>query len=95
MLSAIELERRVRALDPWPGTVTTWRGQRIDVLEASLGEATEGLPGQVFVLGETVAVGTSEGSLILERVRPAGREAMAARDFVRGRADFIGAILPS
>jgi methionyl-tRNA formyltransferase len=94
-MSAIELERRVRALDPWPGTATMWKGQRIDVLEASLGEATGGLPGQVFVLGETVVVGTSEGSLVLERVRPAGRNAMAARDFVRGRPDFIGAALPS
>ena len=93
--SALELERRVRGLDPWPGTATTWRGQRIDVLEASVGGPTSAVPGLVFSLGDTVAVGTGDGSLVLERVRPAGRSAMAARDFVRGRADFIGAELPS
>ncbi|MDA1035252.1 MAG: methionyl-tRNA formyltransferase [Chloroflexi bacterium] len=90
-----ELERRVRALDPWPGTATTWQGQRIDVLEASMGDSAGASPGQVIMQGDAVAVGTGDGTLVLERVRPAGRNAMAARDFVRGRADFIGAVLPS
>ena len=95
MRPAVELERRVRALDPWPGTATTWQGQRIEVLEASVGDSADALPGQVRMLGDAIAVGTSDGALVLERVRPAGRNAMAARDFVRGRADFIGAVLPS
>lgn len=94
-LPAIELERRIRALDPWPGTATSWQGQRVDVLEASLGDTVDGRPGQVFMAGQAVGVATGEGSLTLERVRPAGRNAMAARDFVRGHADFIGATLPS
>jgi methionyl-tRNA formyltransferase len=92
---AAELERRIRALDPWPGTATTWQGLRIDVLEASVNDSRSVLPGQVFMQGDAIAVGTSDGSLVLERVRPAGRNAMAARDFARGRADFIGAVLPS
>ena len=92
---AAELERRVRALDPWPGTATTWRGQRIDILQASVGDSAGALPGQVFMRAEAVAVGTGDGALVLERVRQAGRKVMAAGDFVRGRADFVGAILPS
>ena len=98
---AVELERRVRALDPWPGTATTWRGQRLDVLAASvLGESDaiggwNAVPGTAVAVGNDTAIATSEGLLLLERVRPAGKNPMAARDFVRNRAEFIGAVLPS
>jgi methionyl-tRNA formyltransferase len=104
---AAELERRVRALDPWPGTATTWRGERLDVLAASvLGESNAAgasdvvggsgaTPGTAVTIGNDIAIATGEGLLLLERVRPAGKNAMAARDFVRTRAEFVGAVLPS
>lgn len=36
--SAIEIERMVRALEPWPGTWTEWNGKRIKILKTHLGE---------------------------------------------------------
>jgi methionyl-tRNA formyltransferase len=92
---AVELERRVRALDPWPGTATTWAGQRLDIVLARVASGTNATPGTVVAVDNDVAVATSDGLLVLERVRPAGKNAMAARDFVRTRAGFVGAVLPS
>jgi methionyl-tRNA formyltransferase len=76
---AAELERAVRAFDPWPGTFTTWRGQRLEVLEASVAGGA--------------AVGTGTGLLVLHRVKQEGKRALATQEFLRGQRAFIGARL--
>ena len=94
---AVELERRVRALDPWPGTTTTWEGKRLDVLETALGKAASGgqHPGQVVQVGADVGVVTGDGVLVLEQVRLEGRKASTGAEFLRGHASFEDAQLPS
>jgi methionyl-tRNA formyltransferase len=97
-LPAIDLERRTRAFDPWPGTATTYKGERLEIVSASVAESDEpaGSPvGTVVAAGREVAVVTGAGLLALNQVKPAGRKPMAAADFVRGHSDFIGATLPS
>ena len=93
--SAIELERRIRAFDPWPGTATTWQGERLDILEARVGSACDGAPGSVFLLGKEIGIATGEGSLVLDQVRPAGRKTMDARAFANGHPGFVGGVVPS
>ena len=90
---ADELERRVRAFDPWPGTATFFNDERLEVLSAHVVAEGTGMPGTVVATGREVAVVTGEGMLVLDQVKPAGRKPMAAADFVRGHADFIGAVL--
>jgi methionyl-tRNA formyltransferase len=46
-LPAVELDRKVRALNPWPGTIFTVRGERIKLLEAQI-RADAGEPGHVL-----------------------------------------------
>jgi methionyl-tRNA formyltransferase len=97
-LPAIDLERRTRAFYPWPGTATTYCGERLEVLSATVVESSEGVvsvPGAVIGQGQDVAVVTGEGLLVLHQVKPAGRKPMAVADFVRGHPDFVGATLPS
>jgi methionyl-tRNA formyltransferase len=96
------LERRVRALSPWPGTFTRWNGQRLSVLRARavLGPAST-RPGAVVALpgggsgAPTVGIGTAEGILGLLEVQAEGRRALPADEFIRGRRDFLGSLLPS
>ncbi len=89
---AAEIERQVRAYDPWPGAYTWWRGRKLDMLEARVvpGSAT---PGAVVARGAGAAVGTGAGLLLPLRVKAEGRAAMSAEEFVRGQRDFIGARL--
>lgn len=102
-LPAIDIWRRIRAFQPWPGCYTRWRGKSLKVLEA-LPLPGAGQPGRVVSLaargknemeGSVVGVQTGEGVLGLLRLQMEGRRAMTAAEFVRGQRDFLGASLPS
>src|SRR5512136_1808091 len=95
---AIELWRKVRAFQPWPGGYTTWQGRTVKIIE-SVPLSGEGTPGRVAAIGNehgaAVGVQTGEGVLGLIQVQLEGKRVMSAAEFVRGQRDFIGAQLPS
>jgi methionyl-tRNA formyltransferase len=72
---AAALERRVRAMWPWPRAwTTTPYGERIQVHAAAVSETSEPSPGAVIHNSGRVLVATGEGSLLLTRVQlPGGR----------------------
>jgi methionyl-tRNA formyltransferase len=78
-----ELERAVRALNPWPGVWFEHRGARIRVLAAEVAEAA-GDPGTVVDGRLTIAC--SEGSLRPLRVQRAGKAPVDTDAFLRGFA---------
>tara|TARA_B100001964_G_scaffold215922_1_gene254725 strand:+ start:221 stop:1144 length:924 start_codon:yes stop_codon:yes gene_type:complete len=97
-LSAIELERRVRAFTPWPGLFTNWNESGLKILEVSIisSSSTEFVPGTVVGTNHpdvAAAVATSEGFLGLHTVQLEGKRAVDARDFLNGSPDFIGSQL--
>jgi methionyl-tRNA formyltransferase len=77
--SAVELERKVRAFDPAPGTFLPFRGKRLKVWKASVEEG-DGERG-TFVDG---AVQTPAQRLRLLEVQPEGKRRMSGADFMRG-----------
>jgi methionyl-tRNA formyltransferase len=79
---AAALARRVRALNPWPGTFTTLGGETLKVL-AAREEPGDGEPGTVLDPGLLVATGA--GALRLTRVQAPGRAPLASTEFLRGR----------
>lgn len=81
-LDAATLERRVRALNPWPGTFTLLDGETLKVLAATPAVG-EGEPGTT--LDDALLVATGGGGLRLERIQAPGRAAMPAAAFLRGR----------
>ena len=97
-LSTLELWRRVRAFDPWPGCYTWWRGKRLELgkVVPLYGEKS-GEPGKVIALSPpalaTVGVGTGDGVLGLLTVQLEGKREMSADEFVRGQRDFVGSHL--
>lgn len=93
--SAVQLDQKIRAFTPWPGTFTFWRGSRLKVLKASPLPDWEGgaAPGTVVELEEGAAVATGEGALCLEQIQLAGKQAMPIEPFLRGRRDFVGSQL--
>jgi len=78
--SADELARRVRALNPWPGTWFEKDG-RIRVLAAER-VAASGTPGTV--LDDMLTVACGSGALRLKTLQRAGRGALPAAEFLRG-----------
>ncbi len=93
--SALAIERKVRAYDPWPGTSTSWEGRRLAVVEAALAAGPGLAPGEVGSVGGETLVGTGEGALRLLRVKLEGRPETGVDEFVRGHGAFLGARLPS
>ena len=95
-LSALELWRRVRAYNPWPGCYTWWRTKRLKIHEAMrLDCAARGEPGEVIALTEPPGVGviTGHGVLRLGQVQLEGKHKMPVDNFVLGKRDFIGSVL--
>ncbi len=88
------LERRVRALDPWPGAFTTWNGQRLKVLEARVSYETGGAPGSVVSAKKSLIVQTQEQSLEILRLQPPGKKPMETEAFLRGAGRHIEAGTP-
>ncbi len=80
--AAATLERRVRALNPWPGT-SLKLGQRLKVKQARARDV-RGVQGQVFHRAGMILLGTSEGSLDLQRVQWDGKREIGPEEFMNG-----------
>lgn len=87
---AVELERRIRAFQPWPGAWIEQPGGRLIVSAAHVGPPATGdhVPGTLVAAGPDIALVTARGTLILDVVQPAGRRPMPGRDHRRGRRDL-------
>jgi methionyl-tRNA formyltransferase len=86
--AAVELERQVRAYDPWPGTFVETTEGRLAILDADVG--TEDGPGPGVGRFDSSGLGTSDGTLRLRTVQPAGRSRMSWEAFQRGHPGIVG-----
>jgi len=102
-LPAIDIWRRVRAFQPWPGCYTRWQGKRLEIIEVvPVPEETTLDAGRVVALAPTIGepkvafgVHTGNGILGVLKVQLEGKQAMLAAEFLRGQRQFLEAILPS
>ena len=97
-IPALELWRRVRAYDPWPGCHTLWKGKRLKISQVVHMEGSKsGEVGKVVTLTQGapagVGVQTGDGVLGLFRVQLEGKREMSAQEFIIGHRDFIGSLL--
>jgi methionyl-tRNA formyltransferase len=76
---------RILGTTPEPGAFTTVDGGRVKILAArGSGAAEPRTPGVVQFVDGQVLVGTATTPVALERVQPAGKQAMPAGDWWRG-----------
>ena len=91
-LSSVELDRLIRSVSPLPGMWCQWKDERIKILLAEpLAENSKRPPGTV--LDDQLLVSCGNGSLRLLRLQRPGKEAMGAKDFLRGTAILPGTVL--
>jgi methionyl-tRNA formyltransferase len=88
-LSAVEVDRRVRALQPWPGTVAPFAGADVRVVAGAPGSASVpggAAPGTLLLAdGHAVDVATRSGVYSVHEVQPPGKRPMDAAAYLRGR----------
>lgn len=85
--SAKEIEQKIRAYFPWPGTFMMWQGKRLKILPAKLcGHlvATSKKTGELFETDKKLAVRCKKNALILKRVQLEGKNEMSGEEFLRG-----------
>lgn len=88
-LPALELERRIRAYQPWPVASAELDGEVVQVLGARVADPVDpspAPPGTVLPGSrDAVRVQTGAGVLELTRLRPAGKNTMSAVEYLNGR----------
>ena len=78
---AVEVDRRIRGLSPFPGAWFEHEGARIKVLGSTLADGG-GAPGEV--LDDALRVACGDGAVRLTRLQRAGKGAQDADVFLRG-----------
>ncbi|MBI2331710.1 MAG: methionyl-tRNA formyltransferase [Chloroflexi bacterium] len=86
--SAVELERRIRAMNPWPGAWFEWDGNLLKVSRGVVGEGKGMKVGSRFIVEGRPAVMCADGALILEEVQPPGKKIMLGKAFLSGARNW-------
>lgn len=90
-LSAAQLERCIRAFNPWPMSWMMIDDQPVKVWKASVidGDTSEE-PGTIIETSKQgIQVATAKGILNLESLQPAGKKAMSAQDLLNSRREWF------
>ncbi|EPC4046713.1 methionyl-tRNA formyltransferase [Enterobacter mori] len=90
-LSAAQLERCIRAFNPWPMSWMMIDDQPVKVWKASVIDGvTSEEPGTIIeVSKQGIQVATAKGILNLESLQPAGKKAMSAQDLLNSRREWF------
>jgi len=83
----------IRGVTPEPGAFTVIDGVRVKIVSARIAQSDQRLtPGHLCQEGKSILVGTATLPIELITVHPAGRKAMMAADWWRGRGTDAGSI---
>jgi methionyl-tRNA formyltransferase len=90
---AAQIERQIRAFNPWPGSQTELQGEALKIWSAAAMEgADRGAPGQVIQADKsTLVVQCGEGHLQLLELQKAGKKRMPVDAFMASRAAWYQA----
>lgn len=91
---AVEIDRRVRAFNPWPGAYTKWDDQLLKIYKGEIRERpSAGKPGTVIWVGsDFIEVETGKDSYLIKEIQMEGRRRMAIREFLSGHPISVGTV---
>ncbi len=103
-MSAEEIERRVRAYDPWPGTSTTFveakgkaqgKRKRLKIFpQIRIEQEMHGNPGEVLELSKNgLVIACAEGAVRCTSIQPEGNARLTAEQFATGGRIVVGDLL--
>jgi methionyl-tRNA formyltransferase len=90
---AVEIERHIRAMDPWPGAFAFRGGERLGIWRARVVNE-RGAPGRVLGLtSDGFLVAAGDGALEVTEVQPEGGRRMPAAAYARGHRLVAGDVV--
>lgn len=98
---ALEIDRLIRGMNPWPSAYTFYRGKQLKLwkalpvsAEASQEYAKGALPGSVVrVNKDSLEVATGDGVLQIQELQLEGKKRMSTHDFLLGVKVEVGEVL--
>ena len=88
--TAVEIERLIRGLNPWPSAYTQWEGKTMKIWEAEVEEPANEEAGTIEprtvteVTKHGFKVQTGKGKLAIKSLQIPGKKRMEADAFLRG-----------
>lgn len=84
-MDACEIERLIRALDPWPSAFSSLEGRMVKIWKAQTVPGTDAAPGRVTdVRKDGISVACGSGLLIIKEIQLEGKKRMPVHDFLLG-----------
>lgn len=93
--SAVEIERLIRGLNPWPSAYTYLDDKTLKIWDADvISDSTPGTPGEIIaVTNDSIVVKTGDGNLAIKELQLEGKKRMLTDAFLRGYEIQVGTIL--
>ncbi|TCL04877.1 MULTISPECIES: methionyl-tRNA formyltransferase [Sodalis] len=94
-LPAADLERCVRAFNPWPVSFITIAGQPVKIWRSAVEDTAadvspDAIPGTIVRADKNgILVATAQGALNLLLLQPAGKKPMSAQDLLNSRREWF------
>jgi methionyl-tRNA formyltransferase len=91
---AEEIDRRVRAFNPWPGAFTGLKGKLLKIYRGEIRKRSPaGKAGTVIWVGlDFIEVGTGRDSFLIKELQLEGKRRMTVRDFLSGHPIAVGTV---
>ena len=85
--SGLDVDRMVRALQPWPGVVAPFEGVEVRIERGAVSDNPDATAPGILVRreGESVVIAAREGAYRIDRLTPPGRRSMSPAAMLRGR----------
>ena len=88
-MSAVQIERNIRAFNPWPVCFTQMAEQTVKIYQAHVVEQS-GVPGHILSSDKNgIIVACGQHALCITQLQPQGKKPMAINDFLNGRSDWV------
>lgn len=88
-MDAEQIERNIRAFNPWPVCFTQMRGNTVKIYQANVVKQS-GAAGTVLASDKNgIVVACGKHALSISELQPQGKKPMAINDFLNGRSDWV------
>lgn len=88
-MDAEQIERNIRAFNPWPVCFTQMRGNTVKIYQANVVEQS-GAAGTVLASDKNgIVVACGKHALSISELQPQGKKPMAINNFLNGRSDWV------
>lgn len=93
--SPVEIERLIRAFDPWPGTYAMYGDRMMKIWEAEDGGRTSDAPFGTVIGTDADAIEIAAGGRVLRvtRIQMPGKKRVAVGEYLKGNSIEIGTVL--